>query len=196
MHELRIIAAGFGGQGILFFGRLIAYGGMIEGKEVTWFPSYGAEMLGGTANCTIVISDEMIGSPVVRNPDIFIAMNEASLRRFQPRIKPGGLLILDSSLIKSPELRPDVRAVSVPASELAASLSASRSSGIAAPQVKSANMVMLGALLASTGVMKLESALQALERLTSQRRKRSLEENRSAIMKGMHYLEDSEGKNI
>jgi len=190
MSELRIIAAGSGGQGILFLGRLIAYGGMIEGRQVTWFPSYGAEMLGGTANCTIVISDDMIGSPVVRNPEILIVMNRASLTRFEPRLRPGGLLLFDSSLIPSPELRPDVRALAVPASDLAASLRKSRTSGTPGTQVKSANMVMLGALLAATGIMKEESLLQALEELTPQRRKKALEDNRAAILKGMHSVED------
>lgn len=187
MSEIRIIVAGFGGQGVLFLGRLIAYGGMIEGKEVTWFPSYGAEMRGGTANCTAVISDEMIGSPVVRNPDILITMNDASLRRFQPKLRQKGLLLFDSSLIKSPELRPDVTALAVPASELAASLSSN---------VKSANMVLFGALLASTGVMKVDSAVRALEELTPQKRNKSVEENRTAIMKGIEYIEDTKGKNL
>ena len=99
--EHKIMVAGFGGQGILFLGKLLAYSGMLENKEVTWFPSYGAEVRGGTANCTVIISDEMIGSPVVRNPEILIVMNEASLDKFQPRLKNGGILIFDSSLIKN-----------------------------------------------------------------------------------------------
>lgn len=190
MTEFRIIAAGSGGQGILFLGRLIAYGGMIEGRQVTWFPSYGAEMLGGTANCTIIISDEMIGSPVVRDPDILVVLNRASLERFESRLQPGGLLLFDSSLIPSPDLRPDVRALAVPASDLSASLRRSRNSGPPGTQVKSANMVMLGALLAATGMMKEESLFQALEDLTPQRRTKALEENRAAIMKGIHSVED------
>jgi len=190
MGELRIIAAGSGGQGILFLGRLIAYGGMIEGKQVTWFPSYGAEMLGGTANCTIVLSDEMIGSPVVRNPEILIVMNSASLKRFESRLQPGGLLLFDSSLIPSPGIRPDVRALAVPASDLAASLRKSGTPGPPGTQVKSANMVILGALLAATGILKEESLLQALEEVTPQRRKKALEENRAALMKGIDSVED------
>ncbi|HAM52293.1 MAG TPA: 2-oxoacid:ferredoxin oxidoreductase subunit gamma [Nitrospiraceae bacterium] len=185
MSEQRIIVAGFGGQGILFLGKLIAYGGMMEGKEVTWFPSYGAEMRGGTANCTAIISDEMIGSPVVMNPDILIVMNEASLKRFQPRIKPGGLLFFDSSLIHSPGTRLDVRAIGVPASEIAAS---------SATEVKSANMVMFGALLATTGIIKEESAAKALAQLTPQKRKKTLEGNRTAITKGIQYIAHTESK--
>src|SRR5208283_1066042 len=98
--EHTIIIAGSGGQGILFLGRLMAYATMLEGKEVTWMPSYGAEMRGGTANCTVVISDEMIGSPVVRNPCILVVMNDASYSRFVCKLLPGGTLLYDSSFIK------------------------------------------------------------------------------------------------
>src|SRR3989338_5832303 len=97
-----LLIAGFGGQGILFAGKLLAQSAMLEGRHVTWFPSYGAEVRGGTANCTVIISDEMIGSPVVRNPEILVVMNEASLDKFQPRLKSGGILIFESSLIKKP----------------------------------------------------------------------------------------------
>ncbi|MGD1076570.1 MAG: 2-oxoacid:acceptor oxidoreductase family protein [Thermodesulfovibrionales bacterium] len=185
MSELKIIVAGFGGQGILFLGKLIACGGMMEGKEVTWFPSYGAEMRGGTANCTAVISDEMIGSPVVRNPDILIVMNEASLKRFHPRIKPDGLILFDSSLIHSPETRPDVRAIGIPASELAAS---------SATRVTSANMVMFGALIAATGIIQEESAVKALDKLTPPKRKKTREENRAAITRGIQYIADTKSR--
>ncbi|HXX57246.1 MAG TPA: 2-oxoacid:acceptor oxidoreductase family protein [Thermodesulfovibrionales bacterium] len=187
MGEVKIIVAGFGGQGILFLGRLITYGGMIGGKEVTCFPSYGAEMRGGTANCTAIISDEMIGSPIVRNPDILIAMNEASLKRFQPLIRPKGILIFESSLIKSPELRPDISSIGVPATEIA---SASRNSGL-----KSANMVMLGALLSATGLLSEESAIKALEALTPLKRKKTLPGNKEAIRKGIEYIADTKSKN-
>lgn len=191
MSELRIIAAGFGGQGILFLGKLIAYSGMIEGKHVTWFPSYGAEMRGGTANCTAIISDEMIGSPIVRNPDILVAMNTASLGRFQLGIRAGGLLLFDSSLIPSPELRPDILSLAVPASELAASLHASKPAVRPSPKVECANMVMFGALLATTGFVKETTAMRALGQLTPKKISKTLEGNRAAIMKGMHYLEDT-----
>ncbi len=178
--EHRIIVAGFGGQGILFLGRLLAYGGMLEGKEVTWFPSYGAEVRGGTANCTVIISDEMIGSPVVRNPEILIVMNEASLNKFQPRLKKDGLLIYDSSLIKNPDLRSDVRVVDVPASEIAAKIGST----------KFANMAMLGALLAAINMLKPESGIKALEELTPSKRKKSLDANKQAIIKGRNYIEN------
>ncbi len=178
--------AGFGGQGILFFGKLLAYSGMLEGKEVTWFPSYGAEVRGGTANCTVIISDEMIGSPVVRNPEILLVMNEASLKKFQQRVKKNGLLMFDSSLIRDPELRSDINVIGVPASEIAASIGST----------KYANMVMLSALLAEMGILNEKSAAGALEELTPQKRRKSLDANKEAIIRGRKYIEDKKSKNI
>lgn len=198
MKEVTILVGGFGGQGVLLLGRLIAYGGMIEGKEVTCFPSYGAEMRGGTANSTVIVSDEMIGSPIVGNPDILVAMNEASLKRFQPKVKVNGLLIFDSSLIKSPEIRHDISAVEIPATVIAASIGGkepSHKAALSATQVRSANMVMLGALLAETGILKMESVMNALERLTSGKNKKTLEGNKEAIGKGIQYIEDKKSKN-
>ncbi|GAB4417712.1 MAG: 2-oxoacid:acceptor oxidoreductase family protein [Thermodesulfovibrionales bacterium] len=186
MKETGILVAGSGGQGVLFLGRLIAYGGMAEGKEVTCFPSYGAEMRGGTANCTVIISDDMIGSPIVRNPDILIAMNEASLRRFQPRVKPNGLLIFDSSLIRSPEIRHDVNAIGIPASEMAASIT----------HIKPANMIMLGALLGITELIRETSAVMAIEKLTPEKRKKTIEGNKKAIERGIRYIADKKSKGI
>jgi 2-oxoglutarate ferredoxin oxidoreductase subunit gamma len=197
--EISTLVAGSGGQGILLLGRLIAYGGMLEGKEVTCFPSYGAEVRGGTANSTVIISDEMIGSPIIQNPDILIVMNDASLKRFQPKLKTNGLLIYDSSLITSPEIRRDVRAIGVPASEIAASAgdpgSLQKDSEHSSAQIRSANMVMFGALLAETGIVRVENAMNALERLTSAKRKKSIEGNKEAIKKGIRYIADKKSKN-
>lgn len=193
MREVRILVAGFGGQGVLLLGRLIAYGGMIEGKEVTCFPSYGAEMRGGTANSTVIVSDEMIGSPIVGNPDILVAMNEASLKRFQPKIRTNGLLIFDSSLIKSPDLREDIRVVDVPASIIASSIGGkelSQKDALPSTQVRSANMVMLGTLIRETGILRMESVVNALERLTSAKSKKNLEGNKEAIRRGIQYRAD------
>ncbi|MCE5194574.1 MAG: 2-oxoacid:acceptor oxidoreductase family protein [Nitrospiraceae bacterium] len=183
--EHKILIAGFGGQGILFLGKLLAYSGMIEGKEVTWFPSYGAEVRGGTANCTVVISDEMIGSPVVRDPEILLVMNTASLNKFQPRLKKGGQLIFDSSLIKDPELRSDINVLDVPASDIASSIGST----------KYANMVMLSSLLAKTGVIKEQSAIAALEEMISGKKKAFLDVNKEAILKGRKYVEDKKSIN-
>lgn len=199
LKETKILVAGFGGQGVLLLGRLIAYGGMLEGKEVTCFPSYGAEVRGGTANSTVIISDEMIGSPIVGNPDILVAMNEASLKRFQSKIRPNGLLIFDSSLIKSPGIRPDITAIGIPASVIAASAnskgSPQKGPSLTTAQVRSANMVILGALLGETGILKGESAMSALERLTSSKSRKTLEENKEAIRKGIQYIADKKSKN-
>lgn len=190
--------AGFGGQGILLLGRLIAYSGMLEGKEVTCFPSYGAEMRGGTANSTVIVSDQMIGSPITGNPDILIAMNEASLKRFQPRIKSGGVLIFDSSLIPSPVIREDIHAIHIPATEIAASIAESgarkKDSILTATRVRSANMVMFGALLAETGIVKVDTALNALEQLTSSKREKNLEGNKKAVMRGVAYIASKKSK--
>lgn len=183
MKEISILVAGFGGQGILFLGKLIAYGGMIQRKEITFFPAYGAEIRGGTANCTVIISDEMIGSPVVKSFDILIVMNEASLKRFQPRIKPDGLLIFNSSLIKHPETRTDIKAIGIPANELSAA------------QVRSSNMVMLGALLGAADILNTESAFAALKKMTPADRLKTIDENIDAIRKGIGYIEDKKSKN-
>jgi 2-oxoglutarate ferredoxin oxidoreductase subunit gamma len=199
LKEIRILVAGSGGQGVLLLGRLIAYGGMIEGKEVTCFPSYGAEMRGGTANSTVILSDEMIGSPIVGNPDILIVMNEASLNKFQSKIRPNGLLIFDSSLIKSPEIRSDITAIDIPASVIAASANGKGSPpngpSLSAAQMRSANMVMLGALIGETGILRGENAVNALERLTSAKSKKTLEGNKEAIRRGIQYIADKKSKN-
>jgi 2-oxoglutarate ferredoxin oxidoreductase subunit gamma len=198
LREVSILVAGSGGQGILLLGRLIACGGMKDGKEVTCFPSYGAEMRGGTANCTVIISDEMIGSPIVRNPRIMIAMNEASLKRFQPCIESGGLLLYDSSLIRSPELRRDVRTIGIPASEIAAALNLLKpgSGGSIADltQVRSANMVMFGAFIGVTEIVREGSAMEALEKLTSEKRKKAIATNREAIRQGIQYVAGKKDK--
>lgn len=184
--ENRIIIAGSGGQGILFLGKLIAYSGMLEGKEVTWFPSYGAEMRGGTANCTVIVSDEMIGSPVIRNPNILIAMNEASYKRFSERLLPGGILIYDSSLInlESQTLNPKSQIVGVPATEISASLK----------NTKSANMVMIGALVGLTHALNIDSIIHAVNEITPARRKESADVNKDLIKKGYRLFEDKKGK--
>lgn len=196
MKETRILVAGSGGQGIIFLGRLIAYAGMLEDKEVTHFPSYGAEMRGGTANCTVIISDEMIGSPIVKNVDILIAMNEASLKRFLPKVKSGGVLIYDSSLIKTPEPAREISSAGIPASRMSNSDEpAQKLSASQTIHIKSANMLMLGALIAETGVLKTENAIRALEKLTSSKRKHTLALNKEAILKGASYLADKKSKN-
>lgn len=154
---------------------------MGEEKEVTWFPSYGAEIRGGTANCTVIISDEMIGSPVVLSSDILIVMNKESLGKFQTRLKSRGLVFYDSSLIREPLLRDDVRVISVPATELASS----------AGNTKSANMVMLGALIAETALLLKSSILKIVEGPAGGN---GIRVNTNSILKGIQYIEDTKGE--
>jgi 2-oxoglutarate ferredoxin oxidoreductase subunit gamma len=173
-----LLIAGSGGQGILFVGKLIAQAAMLSGRNVTWFPSYGAEVRGGTANCTVVISEGLIGSPVVRNPDIIIVMNEASLERFEGRVKKGGLLLSDSSMVRKRPARDDILFLEVPAGELALSLGAPLS----------ANMVIAGALARKAAVCGIETLRKALEELTPKGRAKSLAANIEAIEKGWDYV--------
>ena len=143
----RIIISGFGGQGVMLIGRLLAYAGMIEGKKVAWMPSYGPEMRGGTANCTVLISEEEIGSPIVSHPKILIAMNKPSLDKFESNVSEDGLIILNDSLINREVKRNDVNVIKIPADAIADKLGNSRA----------ANMVILGAYVKKSGVVKLET---------------------------------------
>ncbi|HDS11407.1 MAG TPA: 2-oxoacid:ferredoxin oxidoreductase subunit gamma [Candidatus Wirthbacteria bacterium] len=142
-HTFRF--AGFGGQGVLLMGMTICYAGMKENKNVTWLPSYGAEMRGGTANCTVVVSTEEIAAPVVQNPDYLIAMNEPSLAKFAPTVRPGGTIFINSSLITSKIPRQDVEVIKIDATNLANELGN--------PRV--ANMVMLGAVIKRSQVVEI-----------------------------------------
>jgi len=152
---------------------------MLEDREVTWFPSYGGEMRGGTANCAVIISDELIASPIVTNPDILIVMNDASLQKFQPQLKQKGILIFDSSLIKNPALRNDVEVLGVPATEISSSIG----------YTKSANMVLVGVLIAKTRLLEKAMVFEAIENLITQG-KESIEMNRMAIKGGIRFFED------
>jgi 2-oxoglutarate ferredoxin oxidoreductase subunit gamma len=176
--EKRIIIAGSGGQGVLFLGKLIACTALSEGKEVTWFPSYGAEMRGGTANCTVVISKEMIGSPVISNTDVLIVMNEASLKKFAGRLLPGGLLIYDSSRINDLNLRDDITIKAVPATHIATSQS----------NTKSANMVIMGAFMALSGLLQINSLKDALMQATPIHRKKTIDNNINLIKAGYDFF--------
>ena len=179
--ERSIIIAGSGGQGILFFGRMLASAGMLEGRNVTWFPSYGAEMRGGTANCTVIISDEMIGSPVVMIPDILIVMNRASLDRFLPKLRNKGLLFYDSSLINVKTPGKGITAVPVPATAMAGELGSP----------KSANMVLLGAFIAKSGILRKSSVFSMFEDTADPLRGGASRINTALIQKGMDFIENS-----
>ncbi|MGQ9629966.1 MAG: 2-oxoacid:acceptor oxidoreductase family protein [bacterium] len=169
--------AGFGGQGVLFMGRLLAYAGMRAGRNVTWIPSYGAEMRGGTANCTVVIADEIIASPVAPRPHIVIAMNPPSLRKFEPTVRPGGLLFINSSLVHVESERKDIRTIKVPANDLAEELGAGRV----------ANMIMMGALLAETKIIPMDAMKNALPNVISGRHLDLLNLNVEALERGAKF---------
>jgi 2-oxoglutarate ferredoxin oxidoreductase subunit gamma len=150
-HE--IIIAGFGGQGVMFLGEVLAHAAVREDLHVTWLPSYGPEQRGGTANCTVIISDEPIASPVVADPAILIAMNRPSLDRFEPAVRPGGLIITDGTMVERAPARSDVESVAVPATQIARDLGSTRA----------ANVVVLGALLARRPILSEHSIRAALE---------------------------------
>jgi len=151
---LDVMFAGFGGQGIMLIGQMVAYAGMAEGKQVSWLPSYGPEMRGGTAYCSVVVSDDPIGSPVNRNPSCCVVMNRPSLEKFAPKVKSGGLLVVNSSLIPVTAGRDDIDELLVPCNELAMELGTG----------KAANMVVLGAFVGRTGVVTLESLDRLVEK--------------------------------
>jgi len=171
---LDVIMAGFGGQGVMLMGQLLTYAGMVLGKQVSWMPSYGPEMRGGTANCTVIVSDEEIGSPVVTRPDVVIALNLPSLDKFEEVVEVGGVLIYNSSLIKRRPTRTDIRVIEIAANDIAAELGN--------PRV--ANMVALGALLEATRVVSDESMEQALRKALPAHRQDMLPLNMQAISRG------------
>jgi 2-oxoglutarate ferredoxin oxidoreductase subunit gamma len=165
--------AGFGGQGLMLIGKLLAEASMDEGKEVSWLPSYGPEMRGGTANCTVVVSDKPVASPVINTPWALIAMNRPSLERFGPTVKRGGLVIINSSMIDVGTGRDDVTEVRIPANDEARAIGTDRA----------ANMVVLGAYIALTGTCTLESATRWMEHEFEGKAK-VIETNRKALQRG------------
>ncbi len=171
--------AGFGGQGILLIGNMLAYAALEEKKYVTYMPSYGVEMRGGTANCTVVISDEPIGSPIVGKPDSVIAMNLPSFRKFESWVKPGGSLFLNTSLIpEGSGTRDDVSFYPVPAGEIATEVG----------HVRLANMVLIGAYVAVTGVVSKDSLIHSLSKVISERNARFIPQNIKAIKLGARQV--------
>ncbi len=174
-----IVIAGFGGQGVMLAGKLLAQTAMRAGKEVTYMPSYGAEVRGGTANCMVIIADNKIACPVVGRPDSLIVMNKASLTKFCPRLKNGGLLVMNRSLIDSePQVDDSVEVVAVPADELAVELGSHRS----------ANMVAVGAYLQKRGYLTPDAAAQALPEAIARRYHKTLPVNIEALHKGAEYV--------
>lgn len=171
----QIICSGFGGQGVMSMGQLLAYAGMIENKEVSWLPSYGPEMRGGTANCSVIVSESLIGSPVITNDaTCAIVMNKPSLIKFEKNIISGGKLLINSSLIEDKATRSDVEAYYIDANALAAECGTD----------KAANMVMLGAYLELTGVVSVTSVKQAFLKVFGERKAHLLPLNEIALEKG------------
>lgn len=175
--QTEIIIAGFGGQGVLFGGQLLTYAAMDEGKEVTWIPSYGPEMRGGTANCTVVISDEEIGSPMVSRPRAAIVMNLPSLDKYEPLVKPGGVLVINESMVDREVTRKDIKVVTLKANEIAEKLGDKRMS----------NMVMVGALIANLPVLPLEAIEKALAGHLPERHRKLLPKNYEALREGAKF---------
>ncbi|MHC4496398.1 MAG: 2-oxoacid:acceptor oxidoreductase family protein [Planctomycetota bacterium] len=174
-----IVIAGFGGQGVMLAGKLLAQTAMRAGKEVTYMPSYGAEVRGGTANCMVIIADNKIACPVVGRPDSLIVMNKASLTKFGPRLKNGGLLVMNRSLIDSePQVGDSVEIVAVPADELAVELGSHRST----------NMVAVGAYLQKRGYLTPDEAAQALPDAIARRYHKTLPVNIEALHKGAEFV--------
>ena len=175
--EKRVLVVGFGGQGILFTGKLLAYMGLLNNQNVTWMPSYGAEMRGGTSSCGITLSDEEIGSPVVDKPDCLIAMNLPSLLKFEPAVVPGGILLLDSSLVDRKPVREDIKVCLIPATKMAYD---NDLEGLA-------NLILLGKLLAMTGLVPRDLVEPALGKVVSARRMSLFEANLRALDLGYSY---------
>jgi len=179
--EKQILFAGFGGQGVLAMGQFVTHAAMEIGKEVTWVPSYGAEMRGGTANCLVTISDEEINSPLTENPHTAIIMNRPSLDKFEPRLKPDGSLMINSSLVDRMPQRQDLTVWQVPVNAIAEEMGNPRG----------ANMRMLGAYLQGSGVVGVEQALEHLESVFKGKNPAVIEKNKQAFMAGVEWAKQN-----
>lgn len=178
--ETSIIVAGFGGQGVLFAGQLLAYGAMDNGRFVTWIPSYGPEMRGGTANCTVIIGDDPIGSPIVNEPDVALVLNQPSFEKYEPLVKPGGLLVVNESLVTAVSDRDDIEVVYLPANQIAED----------GGSVKMMNVVVLGAMLAKRPLLPLAVLEQALINHLPSSKHHLLQQNAAVLQAGAAYVSD------
>jgi 2-oxoglutarate ferredoxin oxidoreductase subunit gamma len=177
MNETSIIISGFGGQGTLFAGQVLAYASMDNGLEVTWIPSYGPEMRGGTAHCTVIVSQEPIGSPLVRNPDIVLAMNLPSVDKYESLISDEGVLVANSSLVNREIERKNITSLLIPANKLAEEIGMSRL----------ANMIMVGAMIALKPILSLDAVKKALEDHIPERHQKTLPMNFIAMDQGFEF---------
>ena len=183
-HE--IIFAGFGGQGVLSMGQIIAYASLIENKEVSWMPAYGPEMRGGTANCTVIVSDAPISSPMVARFDSAIMLNQPSLDKFESALKPGGLLMYEASAIINPPTRTDIEIFSVPAAEEALKMN----------KKQVANMIMVGAFLEKRPILKIENILKALKKVLPERHHHTIPLNEKALLLGQQLAKEMESLTV
>lgn len=176
-NSLELVIAGFGGQGVLFAGKILVYAGMLEGKEVSWLPSYGPEMRGGTANINVIISDKPVGSPIITKPHMLVAMNQPSFEKFEMDVVPDGTIIVDSSLVSSKISRDDVDAHYLPATNMAIE---SGLSGLA-------NMIIVGKIAKTTGLFSLDSLEKAIRKSVPERKKDLIDFNIKAIKMGYDH---------
>lgn len=179
--ETSIIISGFGGQGVLFAGQLLAYAGMDSDRQVTWIPSYGPEMRGGTAHCVVIISDAPIGAPIVARPDVAVVLNQPSYDKYEPLVRPGGLLVVNSSLVSTRSERTDIDAACVPANGIAEEWGS----------VKMLNMAALGAMLARRPVLTIESVEQALREHLPEAKQHLTEANIRVLRHGYEVAESA-----
>lgn len=175
-----IIIAGFGGQGVLSMGKILAYSGLMEDKEVSWFPSYGPEQRGGTANVTVILSDEPISSPIVNEYDVAIILNQPSLEKFESHVKKDGILIYDPNGIVSPPTRKDIKIYKTEALDTATQMQ----------NGKAFNMIVMGGLLKVCPLVKLENVMKGLKKSLPERHHKLLPMNEQAILKGMSIIEE------
>lgn len=178
MEQKEVIMAGFGGQGLLFSGKVLAYAGLIEGRKLSWLPSYGPEMRGGTCNCSVILGDDPIGSPIIAHPNVLMVMNTPSLDKYESEVAPGGLIFVDSSLITRKVTRTDVEVVYIPATAMATEMKATAL----------ANMVILGAIVERTQCVKWESMAPALKHVISARKAALFDLNVKAIEAGRDFI--------
>ena len=174
------IFAGFGGQGMLLIGKFLAMACMMDGKHVSWLPSYGPEMRGGTANCSVIISDDPVASPLVDKADVIIAMNEPSLDKFESHVRPGGLLVINSSIIDRKSVRDDINVVYCDAQHIAEAVN----------NPKGANVAILGAMLEKCKIVSVERMVEAIRIELGERKAKFLEGNRKALIAGMQIAQE------
>ena len=173
----QILIAGFGGQGVLFAGKFLAYKGMVEDKNISWLPSYGPEMRGGTANCSVVLSDIPVGSPIITTPDVLVAMNLPSLQKFVDTVVPGGKIFVDSTLIDAKVERTDVEVFYVPATQMA------KDAGFSTL----ANMILMGKVIKETGAVRFDNNLETLKSFIPAKKEKLIDINCQALQAGYDF---------